>query len=76
MKLDEAYTAVQFYGDMFGIYNLWEALEQMEKDYSKLDLHDRVALRKVRQDLEHELKQSTLSKKDVKIYDEDDGYLD
>lgn len=51
MTIDEAYSAVQFHGEMYGIRNLWEAIDQMEKDWDDLDLHDRTAVKMVRREL-------------------------
>jgi hypothetical protein len=51
MTLDEAYQAVQFHGEMYGIRNLWEALAQMEQDWDDLDLHDRTAFKMISREL-------------------------
>ena len=51
MTIEEAYQAVQFHGEMYGIRNLWESLAQMEQDWDDLDLHDRAALKMVRREL-------------------------
>lgn len=51
MTIEEAHRAVQFHGEMYGIRNLWEAIDQMEKDWDDLDLHDRTAYKMVRREL-------------------------
>ena len=58
LTLDEAYQSVQFYGEMCGIRNLWESIERMELNWEDLDLHDRISLRLVRNDLTQSLVES------------------
>ena len=51
MSIDEAYAAVQFYGN-----NLWDALENMDKNWDDLDIYDKAAFKTVKQELEKEMK--------------------
>jgi hypothetical protein len=68
MKIEEAYSIVQFAGEAYGHSNLFSALNSMEENWDDLDSMERAAYKMVKRELEKEIKS-------VRIL-EDDGSLD
>ncbi len=50
MTIEEAYSAVSFYNK-----DLWRALAQMNSEWDDLDIYDKSAYKRVKQELEKEM---------------------
>jgi hypothetical protein len=50
MTIEEAYSAVQFYGR-----DLWKSLAQMNSEWDDLDIYDKTAYKMVKRELEKEM---------------------